>query len=280
MKEKFKKISENLDSYIKTKQFRWFKGLIITLGFTVTGCVCFPAGFFMNRDDNMLYKNRIDAVTGQNNKEADTAATTSVSEDPAVTTVPDVTEPIATTTTVTTTEPPKITIDKDLLNSYIYDDISVPDSEYSYTNTAFFENKPSVRDVKLPVGKKSFRIKYSGIITAGIDTSQIQVSADDENYIITITLPEAQLLSHEIDEDSFSLSNVKDSIFNPITEDDYFNTCLSQNEIMEQKAISSGIFEDVYSTAEDIISEYLSLDGIISSMYSLEFVTPETVSEL
>lgn len=278
MKNKFRKISDNLDSYIKTKQFRWIKGLILALCFTVTGCVCFLAGFFMNRDDNMIYNNRINAVSGQNGSNQQVSSETSGPEITAATEAPEVTEPEQ--TTVTTTEPPKITVDKELLDSYIHDDISVPDSEYSYTNTAFFENKSSLKEIGLPMTKKSFRIKYSGTITAGIDISKITVSADDDSYVITITLPDAELLSHEIDEDSFTLSNVKDNIFNPITDDDYINTCLSQNEYMEEKAIKSGIFEDVYSSTEDIISEYLNLDGIISSMYTIEFITPETVSEL
>ena len=63
MKNFFRKFSDSLDAYIETKQFRWFRRLIIALGFTVTGCVCFLAGFFLNRSDNMIYQSNINAMT-------------------------------------------------------------------------------------------------------------------------------------------------------------------------------------------------------------------------
>lgn len=271
MKEKFRELSEKLDSYIKTKRFRWYRGLILTLGFAVTGCVCFLAGFFLNRSDNMIYKSNISATA-----EKQTGIVTSAAE----TSGPETTETIKETEPVTSTEAPKMTIDEDMLHSYIYDDITLSDAVYDYTDTTKFENRNSLKDVPLPLTKKSFTIQYNGTVTAGIDSSLIEVVTDNDNYVITVILPEASITSHDIHADSFSITNIKDNLINPITDDDYMNACLSRQDIMEQNAIKSGLIDETYKSAKETIFEYLNLDGIISSLYTIEFVTPDSQSEI
>lgn len=268
MKEKFRSFSRRLDLYIETKRFRWLKSLILALGFTVTGCVCFLAGFFLNRDENMIYKSHINAMSDAPVTTAPSTQEESESTDAAVTGIPEETEP------VTETTPARITIDEKLLKSYISEDISVPYIEYSYTDKVSFENRSNVKGIKLPLTKKSFTLTYNGTISAGIDSSLITASADNDTYTIYVSLPEAHIISHTVHEDSFSVSDAKNNIFNPITPEDYTNLCSSQSKKNEEKALADGLLSDVYSEAERIISDYLKLDGIISSMYTIEFILP------
>lgn len=262
MKEKFKKLSLKLDEYIKTKRFRYLKTLTVVLGFTVTGCVCFLAGFFLNRTENMIYRDNINAITEKTEAEKTETAEKE----------PEVTEPPVTTAETTQTTKKKTVVDSSVLSQRLAEDIIVPDYEYSYSNTALFENREVLNDLKLPLTKKSFNISYDGVITAGLDSSLISAKADNEAHIITVIIPEAQIISHEIKQSSFKLTNVKDNILNPISEDDYTYICSQQNEQMEEKALNDGILDEVYKNAEQIISEYLSLDGIISSQYSIDII--------
>ncbi|MBP1592800.1 MAG: DUF4230 domain-containing protein, partial [Oscillospiraceae bacterium] len=232
MKNFFRKFSDSLDAYIETKQFRWFRRLIIALGFTVTGCVCFLAGFFLNRSDNMIYQSNINAMT--RTIEADPAE--AADEQSGESAAPAVTEETAATTTVTTTQAPKETLSRELLDSYIYEDLKFQPYTYRYSNTAAFHNRTTIEDFGVPLTKKSFTISYEGIITAGFDSEDIIVDNDDDNYIIRITFPEAYIISHEIDEDSFELENVQDNFFNPITDYDLTSTCEGQNSRMEEQA--------------------------------------------
>ena len=273
MKNFFRKFSDSLDAYIETKQFRWFRRLIIALGFTVTGCVCFLAGFFLNRSDNMIYKSNINAMTRV--IEADPALAASGAEQLAENEMPEAVEETTVTTVITTTQAPKETLSRELLDSYIYEDLKFQPYAYRYSNTAAFHNRTTIEDFGVPLTKKSFTISYEGVITAGFDAEDIIVENDDDNYIIRITFPEAYIISHEIDEDSFELENVQDNFFNPITDYDLTSTCEGQNYRMEQQAIAGGLYGSLYRMAENSITEYLNRDSIIGAKYRIEFIRPE-----
>ncbi len=223
----------------------------------------------MNRDDNMIYKSNIQAMerTGQ------TAAVTDITA--AVTAVPEETAAETGQTTVTVTEPPKVTLSRELLDSYIYEDLEFEPYEYRYSNTVAFKNRSSVSDFSIPLTKKSFTISYEGIITAGFDREKIKVENDDDSYTIEITLPQVYIISHETDTQSFELENVQDNLFNPINPEDYLNACESQNYKMEQQALASGLFNRVYEQAEQQISEYINRDSIIGAKYSIVFIRPD-----
>lgn len=258
MKERFKKISEKMDAYIKTKQFKWFRTLILVLGFIVTNCIAFLSGFFLNRNDNLIYKSNINAIVDGHGYGQTTQET-------CVTTVPQ-TVPVVTTPATT-----RIEVKSFFLESKIKG-ISVPDTQYTYSNTCNFENRSTVNEIRIPLTKKSFKISYDGVITAGIDSSLISVSSDNDSKIISVILPEAAIISHDIDTDSFIISDKNDNMFNPINDDDYMSICTSQNDAMEQKALDDGLFDDVYSSAENTISTILNEDKTVADYYSIRFI--------
>lgn len=271
MKEKFRKISEAMDKYIETKSFKWFRTLILILGFTATGSICFLAGFFLNRQDNMIYQSNIRVMEREAAEEASLVNSTAVTE------VPEQTEEPVSSTVITTTEPPKVTLSRELLDSYIYEDLEFTPYEYRYSNTAAFSSRSTLYDYGIPLTKKSFTITYDGIITVGFSPADILIDTDDELYTITVSLPEGYIISHEIDTDSFELENVSDSMFNPISLSDYVSTCEAQNEKMERRAEASGLYSKMYSEAEDEIREYLMRDGIIGAKYTIIFTHPENL---
>ena len=260
MKKQTGTFSKKLDEYIHTKQFRWLRFLILLLGFIVTGCICFLAGFFLNRDDNMIYKSNINAITNQIQN-----------TEPPVTTAPETTT-ITTTTELTTVTTAKPTVNGVLLNSRLKENLPDATAEYAYSNACNFENRNSIGDVNIPLTKKSFTISYDGVITATLDSSLITLSVDNDAKTVTVIIPEAYIISHEIDESSFVISGKNDNIFNPISNSDYTDICLSNNSKMEEKAISNGLYDKVYENAESEISDFLYEDELIAESYSINFI--------
>ena len=220
----------------------------------------------------MIYKSNINAMTRV--IEADPAALP-CEEKTDGTEKEEVTDEKPVTTVAETTKAPKETLSRELLDSYIYEDLKFQPYTYRYSNTAAFHNRTTIEDFGVPLTKKSFTISYEGVITAGFDAEDIIVENDDDNYIIRITFPEAYIISHEIDEDSFELENVQDNFFNPITDYDLTSTCESQNCRMEQQAIAGGLYGSLYRMAENSITEYLNRDSIIGAKYRIEFIRPE-----
>ena len=85
---------------------------------------------------------------------------------------------------------------------------------YAYTNMAQFESSSDFYGVKVPFTTKSFILTYDGTIKAGVDLEEVQVEVSGKT--ITVTLPEAQVLSHEIDEDSIQVFDETKNVFNPL----------------------------------------------------------------
>ena len=122
---------------------------------------------------------------------------------------------------------------------------------YSYTNMAQFENSNDFYGVKVPFTTKKFILTYDGTIKAGIDLSRARVAVSDG--AVRILLPKAQILSHEIDENSVEIFDEKKSIFNPFTVEDFTAFQAEQKAVMEEKALSRGLLEQAGQKAGDSV---------------------------
>ncbi len=136
---------------------------------------------------------------------------------------------------------------------------------YAYTNMAEFENSKDFYGVKLPFTTKSFIITYDGQIKAGVDLSQAQVSVRGTR--VQVTLPEAEVLSHQIDEDSIEVFDETTSIFNPLRVEDYQAFSKDQKARMEKKAEEKGLLTEAKSRA--VSSVRSMLEQLLGSDYTL-----------
>ena len=98
--------------------------------------------------------------------------------------------------------------------------------------------------------------RYTGIIKAGYETSEIKSKVGEGK--IYITLPKAKILSHEIDEKSLEVLDESKNIFNPITIEDYNSFQITQKEFTEEKAISDGLFNEAENNVKEMINLAIS----------------------
>ena len=127
---------------------------------------------------------------------------------------------------------------------------------YAYTNMAQFESSNDFYGMKVPFTTKSFILTYDGTIKAGVDLDGAEV--DVSGTAVTITLPEGQILSHEIDEDSVEVFDEKTSIFNPFTVEDFTSFQADQKAAMEERALSRGLLEEARRKAVSSVEQLLS----------------------
>lgn len=132
--------------------------------------------------------------------------------------------------------------------------------EYIYTNA-----DKRTQDAKWLLGKwgpgskSTLILTYDGIIKAGIDMSKVTVEVNEENRTITVTLPDSEITDNNIPQDSITVVESKDGLFNEITLDDY-NTFISEQKIiMEEKAIERGLLEKADKEAQKAIEAFLAL---------------------
>ena len=144
-------------------------------------------------------------------------------------------------------------------------------TRYAYTNMGQFERGSDFYGIRIPFTTSRFIVSYSGVITAGVELSQAQVEVTDEQ--VTVTLPAAQILSHEIDPDSLEVFDETRSIFNPITIQDYNGFQADQQGVMEEKALQAGLLVQAQDQAEVAVTGLLT--PLLSEGQTLKVRTAE-----
>ena len=109
--------------------------------------------------------------------------------------------------------------------------------------------------MKIPFSSKRFIVSYDGSILAGVDLKQAEVKVTGKK--VTVTLPAAEILSHEIDEKSLKVFDETKNIFNPLTIENYNNFYADQKSEMEAKASQNGLFVQAEEQAELVVKQVL-----------------------
>lgn len=134
---------------------------------------------------------------------------------------------------------------------------------YYYTNMARYENQLDFYGWKVPFTTKSFLVSYDGFIKAGVDLSTAQAAVSGDT--VTVTLPAAKILSHEIPEDSIEVFDESHNIFNPIKIEDYTGFTKTEKQSVEQKAIEKGLLvsadEKARAAVEALLTVLPGMDG-------------------
>ena len=74
---------------------------------------------------------------------------------------------------------------------------------------------------------------------------------------ITVTLPEAHILSHQIDEKSLKVFDETKNIFNQLTIENYNDFYEEQKEEMEARALAGGLLSEAEEQAELVVRQIL-----------------------
>ena len=146
--------------------------------------------------------------------------------------------------------------------------------KYHYTNMGHFENQNTFYGYKIPFTSKEFIVSYEGLINAGIDLNKMKVDLGDKS--IEVRIPAAEILSHEIYEDSLKVYDERESIFNRIDIEDYNDFSKDQKSEIEKKAIKKGLLKEADEESKRAIEEILMGDTILSK-YDIKIIRDENL---
>lgn len=139
---------------------------------------------------------------------------------------------------------------------------------YNYTKVGKFSNNLKFNGWNIPLTQKSFLITYSGKLKAGIKMDKINISL--KNNLITVSIPEIEILSNEIDENSIEVYDETKNVFNPISINDYTEFAKKQKEDVAQEAIENGLLSEAATKTQKTIKRYLNAIPNISENYIIE----------
>lgn len=146
-------------------------------------------------------------------------------------------------------------------------------AEYLFTNAAKFTDTSHIIGILDWMTEKSFIQQWDGTIKAGIDLTALSVNI--EGQVITITMPNAKIISYEVDHDSVKVLDEKNNIFNPISIKDKNDFDSKTKDSMKARAIQNGLLVKAEENAQTILKGllYASIPDI--GHYEIQFVVGE-----
>ena len=145
--------------------------------------------------------------------------------------------------------------------------------EYLYTDAGKFED-PAVwfgKEIPFSFTTKSFIAKWDGVIKAGIEIDKVTAELNELNKEIIVYIPEAKILSHEIDNDSIETLDEKNGWFNSIKIDDIKEFDAISKDAMEQRAIENGLLDKALENAKIILYKIINTDVVEELEYTVTF---------
>lgn len=165
----------------------------------------------------------------------------------------------------------QVNISTETINAGFRDIGTLDTYEYYFTHVSKYSENTQLFGVDVPFSESSYIYSYDGKVTAGMDFSAIKAEVDDENKVITLTLPETQITGFEIDTNSFKLYDESVSIFNPISIGSMGDTLSVMEEEETKKAISKGILTSAEENAVVLVKNFM--DGLYEGEgYTVEIV--------
>ncbi len=132
-------------------------------------------------------------------------------------------------------------------------------ARYDYSNVISIKDSLSFKDISIPFTQKSFVIKYTGYISAGLDLAKATFTINSD--ILNINIPKCTILSHTINEDEIYVYDEKTSIFNPLTMDDMLKEILDEKTKTEAEVIKEGFLDKVTVDTIQLLKEIFADSG-------------------
>lgn len=140
----------------------------------------------------------------------------------------------------------KPVISSDLIAGKMSEISELASLEYCYTNIGKFEDQGDFYGWKVPFTTKSFIITYDGVMKMGIRGEDVTIEAEGNQIVVTI--PPAEVLSHEIK--NVEVFDQTKNIFNQILIEDYTTFETDHKKEMEEKALEKGLLQEAEERAE------------------------------
>lgn len=132
--------------------------------------------------------------------------------------------------------------------------------EYVYTNAAKKESSESwLWGVERPFSGKSILITYDGVVKAGVDLSQAEITVNEQTRTVTVTLPPSEITENNIPQETIDVVEIKNGLFNDVTMENYNEFVAEQKLAMERKAIDQGLLTKADQEAKALVRSILSV---------------------
>ncbi|MBR5315813.1 MAG: DUF4230 domain-containing protein [Firmicutes bacterium] len=132
--------------------------------------------------------------------------------------------------------------------------------EYNYKNDFEYDGGSlKFFDKDIPFTNKSMTVYYEGIVKIGTNMQDAEIKLDDSGDKVSITVPHCKVLSHEIDEESFEVKDVKNGLFNRVKLEDDTDFRKKQKKAIEKKIKEDGVFDEADEKLDKQLKSYFKM---------------------
>lgn len=129
----------------------------------------------------------------------------------------------------------------------------------------------NVFGVTVPFTESKYIYSYGVNIKAGYDFDKIKTNVHKNAKIIDVKLPEAKILSTELDLNSLEVYYEKESIFKNIDIETYNNDLKELETNAKESAVKNGLLSKAEENAEKLITEFIGQSYNLKE-YKIKFV--------
>lgn len=147
-----------------------------------------------------------------------------------------------------------------------------------FHNVAKFEEKDVEKNLFGKTKDKRFWIEYAGVVTLGIDVSEVKMEVLDTT--VTISLPPAEVLGCRVDETTLSKESFYiDKKSADISAEDEIEAYSLAQEMMKQAAEQDTILlKSAQQRAQDLLEDYIhNIGEAIGVTYTVEWIYIEAI---
>lgn len=132
--------------------------------------------------------------------------------------------------------------------------------QYDYEADFKFDgSSKKIFSFEIPFSSKSMKVFYKGTIKMGSDLKGMDLEMNEDNTKLIIKIPHSKILSHEIDNDSWEIKDVKNGLFNRVTLEDNNEFVKEQKKKMEEKAKKDGLLEQADEKTAAQLKNFMQL---------------------
>lgn len=142
-----------------------------------------------------------------------------------------------------------------------------------YHNVAKYSEENAETILWLWKKDKQFWIEYTGVVTIGIDVAQVDMEVEGEE--VTITIPEAQIMSCEVEKDSLSEDSfiVAKGSAKISAEDQVAAFTVAQKDLEETVAEDTVLLNAARQRAQALLEDYvMNIGQATGKEYSIRWV--------
>lgn len=149
-----------------------------------------------------------------------------------------------------------------------FEDVGELATQSAYVTVITTKDKDQkVFNVSIPFTQTKYIYSYNVNVKAGYDFEEIAYDVDEENKEIKVTMPEAKILSTEVDTDSFRVYHEQNSAFTHVSLEETNQAMDEMQKEAQEQAIENGLYDEAKENAKVL------LKGFFSSAYDMEEYT-------